>query len=659
MANISSIGFGSGVLTSDLVDQLVAAERKPATERLDFNQQKTEALISAYGALKSAITELRLPLRQLSSADNLKAFSGTSSHDGVEVSVDSTKASRGSYSVTVDSLAQAQSLASATFADTDTTAVGNGTLTITVGGQSKTLTIDSSNNTLQGLADEINEAGIGATAGVIDTGNGYRLVLSSEDTGVDNAISISVSDDDGNDSDNSGLSQFAFDGVTSNLAETVAAKDAVIQVNGISIQRSNNNFDNVIEGVSLTAKEEGITSTIQVAQDTGAVADRVQSFVDKYNSLQSAIKSLAGYNAETGRGGLLSGDSTVRTVQNQLRNMLTDVVPGLSGASVRSLADVGITTNYETGALDFDRAKFTDQLKANPDDVTALFAEQGRASDSQIEFLSSSVDTKAGNYSVYISQLATQGSLQGANVGAGSVTIDADNDQLTFVVDGATTASIQLTAGTYTREELAAEIQAQLNDNAALGSDGRSVTVEFDAVNGVLSFTSGSFGSDSNVSLTGVDTNSAATLGLSVATGTAGKDVAGTIGGQVATGEGQVLFVEGNGSAAGLQVQVTGGTTGGRGSINYIQGIADRAVGLITDIVGADGALDNRTGGLQDKLDDIAEERERFEARMEAYRERLVAQFSAADSLIARLNSTLDFVSQQLAALAPQNNRDN
>lgn len=659
MASISSIGFGSGVLTSDLVDQLVAAERKPTTERLDFNQQKTEALISAYGALKSAITELRLPLRQLSSADNLKAFSGTSSHDGVEVSIDSTKAARGSYSVTVDSLAQSQSLASGTFADKDTTAVGSGSMTITVGGQSKTLTIDSSNNTLQGLANEINDAGIGATAGVIDTGNGYRLVLSSEETGVDNAISIAVSDDDGNDTDASGLSQFVFDSVTSNLTETVAAKDAVIQVNGIAIQRSTNNFDNVIEGVSLTAKEEGITSTVQVAQDTGAVADRVQSFVDKYNSLQGAIKSLAGYNAETGQGGLLSGDSTVRTVQNQLRNLLTDVVPGLSGASVRSLADVGITTNYETGALDFDRATFTDQLEANPDDVTALFAEQGRASDSQIEFLSSSVNTEAGNYSVYISQVATQGALQGANVGAGSVTVDADNDQLTFVVDGETTASIQLTAGTYTREELAAEIQAQLNDNAALGADGRSVSVEFDAGTGALSFTSGSFGSESNVSLTGVDTNSAATLGLSVATGTAGQDVAGTIGGQAATGEGQVLFVEGNGSAAGLQVQVTGGTTGARGSINYIQGIADRAVDLITDMVGADGALENRTDGLQDKLEGIAEERVRFEARMESYRERLVAQFSAADSLIARLNSTLDFVSQQLAALAPQNNSDN
>lgn len=659
MAGISSLGFGSGVLTNDLVDQLVAAERKPVTERLNYNQQKTEALISAYGALKSAITELRLPLRQLSSADNLKAFSGTSSNDDVSVSVDSTKASPGTYSVRVDALAQAQSLATGTFADKDTVTVGTGSLTISVGGQSKTLTIDSSNNTLQGLADEINEAGIGATAGVIDTGNGYRLVLSSEKTGVDNAVSISVSDDDGVDTDVSGLSQLAFDGTTNNLTETVAAQDAVIQINGIEITRSNNSFDDVIAGVSLEAKAEGATSTVTVSQDTGAVADRVQSFVDKYNSLQSAIKSLAGYNAEAQQGGLLSGDATVRNVQNQLRRMLTDVVPGLSNASVRSLADIGISTNYESGQLEFDSAKFKEQLEANPDDVTALFAQQGRPTDPDIEFVSSGENTEAGDYAINITQVATQGSLLGANVGTGSVTIDADNDELTFVVDGSTTASIQLTAGTYTREELAAEIQTQLNASSALGADGRSVTVEFDSVNGALSFRSGEFGSESNVSLTAVDTNSSATLGLSVATGTAGQDVAGTINGQEATGDGQVLSVKGETEAAGLQVRVTGGSTGSRGTISFIEGLGSRGVDLINDMIGSDGAIENRTDGLQAKLEGIAEERERFEARMESYRERLVSQFAAADSLISRLNSTLDFVSQQLAALAPQNNSDN
>lgn len=659
MAGISSLGIGSGVLNSDLVDQLVAAERKPATNRLDFNQQRTEALISAYGTLRSAITELRLPMRQLSSPDNLKSFTASSSSDDVAVSLDSAKASRGSYTVQVDSLAQAQSLASATFQDKDSTPVGTGSLTLFVGGESKNITVDSSNNTLQGLANAINDAGLGATAGVIDTGNGFRLVMSAEETGTDNAIKISVNDSDGNNADASGLSQFAFNGTAQNLTETVAAKDAVVQVNGISITRSTNTIDNVIDGLTFDVKAEGVTSVVKVSQDTGAVADRVAGFVEKFNTLQQTIKGLAGYNAETGQGGLLSGDATVRNIQNQLRNVLTRVVPGLEDASVRTLADVGITTDFQTGNLTFDREKFTEQLKANPDDVTALFAEQGRASDAQVEFVSSNLNTEPGEYSVNVTQVATQGALQGTNVGTGPVTINADNDALTFKVDGSTSVSIQLTAGTYTRDELAAEIQSQLNGSNALSAVGGSVDVAFDATSGALTFNSGTYGSESNVSLTAVDTNSAAELGLSVATGTVGQDVAGTINGQRATGEGQVLFVEGTTAAAGMQVRINGGSTGQRGTISFIEGIGERTVNLVTDILGDDGALESRTDGLQKELEDIADERAQLEDRITSYRERLVSQFSAADSLISQLNSTRDYITQQLAALAPNNNSDN
>ncbi|MEQ5837477.1 flagellar filament capping protein FliD [Marinobacter sp. NFXS9] len=659
MANISSLGIGSGVLTSDLVDQLVEAEQKPTANRLDSKEKETEALISAYGTLRSAITELRLPMRQLSSVENLKAFSATSSNEDVSVSVDSATASRGNYTIQVDSLAQAQSLASGTFADRDSTGIGTGRISLSVGGEVKNIDIDSSNNTLQGIADAINDADIGASAGVIDTGDGYRLVLSSDETGTDNAIRISVNDSDGNNTDGSGLSQFVFNDTTQNLTETVAAQDAVVQVNGITITRSSNTIENVVDGLTFDVKAEGVTSTVKVTQDTGAVADRVQSFVDKFNALQQTIQGLAGYNAETQQGGLLSGDATVRNIQNQLRNMLTGVVPGLEDAGVRSLADVGITTDYKTGQLSFDASKFQTQLEKYPDDVAALFGEQGRASDSQVEFIGSNLNTEPGEYSINVTQAATQGALTGANAGTGSVTIDGNNDNLSFKIDGSTSVSIQLTAGTYTRDELAAEIQSQLNSSGSLSASGKKVQVEFDSTSGALSFKSGAYGSDSNVSITSVDTNSAADLGLSVATGTAGKDVAGTINGQRATGEGQLLYVEGTSQAAGMQVRITGDATGNRGTITYIEGLGERTVNMVTDMLSADGALEARTDSLQDTLDDIADDRERLQTRIDAYRERLVSQFSAADSLISQLNSTKDYVTQQLAALAPNSNKNN
>lgn len=661
MANISSLGLGSGVLNSDLVDQLVQAERAPTENRLTQKTEQTQALLSAYGKLRSAVTELRLPMRQLSAPDNLKAFSASSSNEGIGVSVDSTKASRGTYSVEVTSLAGAQALASRdVFADRDATSVGQGTLTLNVGDKTTNLTIDSSNDTLQGLANAINDSDAGVSAGVIDTGNGFQLVLSADETGTANAVSISVSGDTGGtDTDNQGLSRFAFNtgmDTDAGLQETIAASDAVMKINGVEVTRSTNSFENVIDGLTFDITETG-SSTIKVQQDLGAVADRVQGFVDKFNSLQSTIDSLAGFNAEAGVGSLLTGDSTVRSIQNQLRQVLTRVVPGLENSSVRSLADVGITTNFETGGLEFDRARFEEQLKNNPDDVTALFAEQGRTTDSQVEFVRSGLNTEPGRYDINITQAATQGALSGAAFTA-PLTIGAGNDELTFQVNGETSVSVQLTQQTYnTAQELADEIQAQLNANNALNASGSGVQVGIGS-GGELTFTSSDYGSDSNVSLTSVEDGSA--YGLSAATGTSGIDVAGTIGGRTAEGDGQVLFLgSGNGGASGLQVRILGDQTGSRGSITFVEGVAERTVDLVSSFVGADGAIESRTESLNRDLEQIQENQARLEERIAAYRERLVSQFTAADSLISQLNSTQDYVSQQLAALAPQNNRNN
>lgn len=659
MAGISSLGIGSGVLTSDLVDQLVAAERKPTEVRLTQKTERAEAMLSAYGKLRSAVTELRLPMRQLSAADNLKAFSASSSNENIGVSVDSTKASRGTYSLDVTSLAAAQALASRdVFVDRDTVPVGEGSLTLSVGDKNTTITIDSSNNSLQGLANAINDSGAGVSAGVIDTGSGFQLVLSADETGTANAVSITANDSDGNNEDGAGLSRFAFNSSMATGAgfeETIAAADAVMKINGIEVTRSTNSFENVIDGLSFDIKETG-TSTVKVTQDFGAVADRVQGFVDKYNALQSTISGLAGYNADAGVGGLLNGDSTVRALQGQMRQMLTGVIPGLENSAVRSLADVGITTNAETGALEFDHTEFEAQLKANPDDVTALFAEQGRTTDAQVEFVRSGTNTQPGKYDINVTQAATRGQLVGSGAVASSITIDASNDELSLKINDSTTVDLTLTQGNnLSAQDLVNEIQAQLNSNAALGASGESVQVGLDSSN-QLTFTSSKYGSESNVSITSVEDGSQ--FGLSLATGTAGLDVAGTINGQAAKGDGQVLYLgSGAGPASGLQVRILGDQTGARGSVNFVQGVGKSMVGLVNDFVGADGKLESRTSSLNSELEEIQESQVKLNERVEAYRERLVKQFTAADSLISQLNSTRDYVTQQLEALAPQNNR--
>lgn len=467
MAGISSLGAGSGIFSADLVDQLVSAERQPVELRLSRRESEAQTKISAFGALKGALEALQKPLETLASADGLKALTANSSNETVAaVEADPSVASRGSYSVNVTQLAQAQSLASDSFADSDTTTVGSGTLTFTVNGVSTDVTVDGSNNTLQGLADTINDSNAGLSAGIVDTGSGFRLVLSADESGLENAIQVSVADSDGNSADASGLSQFAFDGTTSNLTETVAAKDALLDVNGISVSRPSNNIEGVVEGVTFDVKSVG-TSTVKVERDPDEVAGRVQEFVDKFNALQDIIDKASGYNAESGVGGILSGDSTVRNIERDLRSGLTTVPAGMESSSVRTLADLGIKTDPSSGKLEFDASVFKEKLEADPEAVTSLFSEQ-----------------------------------------------------------------------------------------------------------------------------------------------------------------------------------------------NGVEGIAGKIEATIENYLASDGAISGRTKGLNNALDQIQEQRGRLELRMETYRERLVAQFSAADSLISQLNSTGNYVTQQLAALAPQRSSD-
>lgn len=644
MASISSLGVGSGVLTSDLVEQLVAAERGPKDQRLNFRTEQTEAKLSAYGKLRSAITELRLPMRQLGSADSMRAFTATSSGSNVSASVDSAIAGRGTYNIDVTQMAQANAQAFQSMADRDSTSVGAGTLTLSVGDRTTNITIDDSNDTLQGVANSINDADAGVSASIINTGNGYRLVLSSDETGSANAINMSTDAAGG-----SALANFV-----AGAEETTAAQDAKFTINGIEVTKGTNTVDDVVDGVTFDITATG-TSTVKVEQDTGAVAERVQEFVDKFNALQNTVRELTSFNADTGEASILTGDSTVRNIQNQLKRVLSDIVPGLENASVRSLADVGISTNFETGELQFNSQKFQQQLAENPDDVTALFAEQGRATDPQVEFVLSGSNTRPGNYDINVSQMATRGALNYDLSGAGDITVAADSS-FTFRVDGQTDATISVAEGTYTKEAFAAALQEQLSNNAALNASGRSVQVDFDGT-GNLSFTSNRFGSESNVSLTSVS----GVNELTTKTGDAGLDIQGTINGQTAQGDGQVLFL-GNrdgGDAAGLQVRITGGELGNRGSVKFIEGISERSVDAITSILGANGALDSRTNNLNRDLERIEEDRQRLELRIESYQERLVSQFSAADSLISQLNNTRDFVTQQLAALAPRRGNDN
>ncbi len=662
MANVSSIGIGSGVLTSDLIDQLANAEREPTEKRLDAKQELADSKLSEIARLKSAVTDLRLSARFLANSSFVTSSKVSSTNSGISATATGS-AKLGSYQIDVTNLATSQTLNSGVFADADTTSVGTGTMTIKVGGVTKNITIDSGNSTLQGIADEINgQSNLGVTATVINTGSGYQLSISADETGTDNSIEIDITDDDGNSTDTSGLSQFVFNATTQNLTEAIAAEDLEFTLNGISITRSSNTVDDVLDGVTFdfTAETGGSPATVKVERDFEAVSEKVQDLVDKYNALQEIIKETTAYDVNSAEAGVLLGESSVRTISTQLRNVIYSIVPGLENSNVRSLSEVGISTDKDTGQLSFNASTFESQLAKHGDDVAALFADQGRTSDSQVEFVRAGLKTQVGTYAINITQAATQAELVGTVALGGSTVVDADNDDLVIKVDGVESGTITLTqnGSGYTNEELVAEIQSQINADSALTAAGVSVVVSLDGSNQLV-FNSSTYGSDSKIEITSNDTNSAATLGLNVAAGTDGLDVEGTINGEAATGSGQVLTVGAGGSAEAIAVKITGSAIGDRGTVTYIEGVGDQMVDVITGFLGVNGILTSTEDRLNTELENIQEERNKLDERITTLTTRLARQFTAADIIISQLKNTQDFLTAQLASLAGTNNSDN
>lgn len=642
MGGVSSLGAGSGMLTNDLLDDIVASQQQPVEQRLGIEQQETEAKLSAFGQFRSAVNGLKEPADALKEPDALRSFKGESSSDAVSVSVDDAEAEKGNYSVDVKQTAEAQALSTQTYADRDSTAVGTGDLTFNVGDKTETITLDESNNSLNGLASEINDSDMGVNASILNTGDGYQMVLNAEETGVDNAMNITADGDED-------LNAFNFNENEKNLTENRAARDAKVDISGVEVTRSSNTIDGVIDGVTLDVNSETSgTAEVGVSQDIEGPTEKVQALVDGFNQVQGTADELTSFDQESEEGSILTGDSTIRNTMNQLRREFSEIVPGLEDASVRSLADVGISTDFNSGQLQFDSAKFQEKLEENPDDVTALFSNQGRTSDGQTEFERSTDSTRPGEYDVNVDSVATRGSFTGDAMAGGDITIDDSNNTFSLKLNGGNEAQLTLSDGTYSKEELLEEVRTQVDDNSTIQSGEDSLEVDLTS-NDELEFTSSEYGSGSSVEITeGNDT-----LGLTAGEGTEGTDVEGTIDGRQAEGDGQVLFLgDDQGDASGIQVRVRGGETGDRGSVSYIEGVGNNIAERIDRLDGSNGALSSREESFQNDLDGIEEEREDLNDRISSLRERLTSQFSAADERISQFQETGNYLQQQLGGLA-------
>ena len=661
---ISVPGIGSNLDIDNIVSQLMALERRPL-QALDRKEATFQAQLSAFGTLKSALSTFQTALAGLNDAGKFQAYKATIV-DGAVATVSAAKtAAPGSYSLEVTQLAQAQKLVAAGQAGT-ATAIGAGTLTFELGtiaggtfdavsgkytgasftpdgAGAKTVTIGAASNTLAGIRDAINAAKIGVTASIVNDGSGtpYRLALSVNSSGAAKSLKISVAGD-------AALGALlAHDpAATQSLAETVSASNALLKIDGVAITKTSNKVSDAIEGLTLnlTKTNAGSPTAVSVVRDADTIKSAVEALVKGYNEINTTIKNLSSFNAATRQGAVLQGDFTILSLQSSIRSALTNALTATGGA-YNNLSQIGVTFQKD-GTLALDATKFQTALDNAPNDIAALFAAIGKATDAAVSYVSATDATKAGTYAVTVSQLATQGSQVGS--AAAGLTITAGvNDTLSVLVDGES-AVVTLAAGTYaSAADLAREVQSKINGAAAISAAGASVSVTESA--GVLTLISARYGSESGVQIT----SGTALTGLlgATPTTTAGLDVQGTINGVSASGSGRFLTDVSSGGSSGLSIEITGGALGARGSIHYSRGYAATLDKLVQSFLRADGSISARSNGIDASIRTIDKRREEMERRLVDVEARMRAQFTALDTLLGKMQTTSTFLAQQLAKL--------
>jgi flagellar hook-associated protein 2 len=664
----TSATSSTNIDVNGIVSQLMTLEQRPIS-LLNAKEASYQAKLSAYGSISGALSGFQGAISILNSAIKAQALAATSSDATTLTASATSTAAAGVYGIDITALAQAQRLVAAG-QTSDTTAIGTGaatTLTFDAGtisggtfdpvtgtyagaafasngGVTHTVTIDSSNNTLQGIRDAINKANVGVTATIINDGSAtpFRLVLSSSTTGVANSAKITVAGD-------ATLSTLLTQdpAAAQNLSQTTAAQNAALKINGIALSKASNSVTDAIAGVTLNlSKITTVTTNLTIAPDNAPVTSAVTGFVKAYNDLAKALKSVSAYDPAAKRGAILQGDATVRTIQAQVRGILSSAVSGAAG-SLTNLSQVGVAFQKD-GSLALDSSKLNTALAGGFNNVASLFGAIGTSTDTLVSYSGSSTSTIPGSYGINVTQLATQGNALGTTAVAASTTITAGiNDSLNLTVNGIS-VSISLPGGTYTPQQLATALQTQINASAGLTPTGVTVATSIDPA-GMLSISTSKYGSATSIAITS-GTAMTDLFGVTPVTQTAGLDVAGTIGNATATGSGQILTATG-GAALGLAVQVNGGTLGIRGSVSFSQGYAAKLDNLATSLLANDGMLAGRTQGINSTIKDIGMRRDALQRRLMSLEESYRRQYSALDTMLTSMNQTSTYLTQQLARM--------
>ena len=412
---LSKIGVGSGLDTSALIEALVEADTVAQKENLDKLEENAKSKISAFSVLKSNLKDFKDIVSQIQSQQQY-GFVGQSS-DATVATLTASGSKAGSTinsSLTVTTLATSHSLTGPSY-NSPTATVGARTLTINFGtwsadptsgggqsftsnGQDQIQITTSSSSTLVDLRDAINSAATDSdndgekdvNASIIFDGTNYMLMLKSE-SGASNEMKIS---------DNNASPTYAYDATDgAQLTQRVAGIDAAFTVDGISMTRSSNSFDDLFDGFTLDLKKTS-SSAIRISSevDLDSVKTLVEGYVGTYNEVMQSL-TIMGQNdmVEDENDGALIGDSTLREVKAELREMSSTAIGGYEGGPYY-LSFLGVSTQRD-GSLNFDPKRLETQFKAKPETVRAFFTNNYATSNSNITIKAFDfVNTKPGSY---------------------------------------------------------------------------------------------------------------------------------------------------------------------------------------------------------------------------------------------------------------------
>lgn len=374
--DISFSGLASGIDTQALISALLAVEQRPI-QLMQSRRTNTQNQVSLFNQFNSLLETLQSKASSLGDEDTFLSLKTTLSDTGFFTATAGGTAQAASHEIAVNTLAQTGREVTTGYADTTTTTFGTGTIDITVGTTVTNVSIDSSNNTLQGIVGAINSSGAEVHASIIDDGTSspYRLVIEGDDTGLANDISVAIN--------LSGGTALTLD---SGLSRD--GQDSQIVVDGITIDRDSNEIEGAIQGVTLNLIQQtdpGATVRLDVSVDNDTIKSRIQSFVDAYNGVVDFLNQQSRYNETNKTSGPLAGDSTLRSVQRQVQGVIVGQRSDTS-LTIQSLAALGVELDND-GKLSIDDTTLNDALASNLDEVSAMFTDATEGVANQLDDL--------------------------------------------------------------------------------------------------------------------------------------------------------------------------------------------------------------------------------------------------------------------------------